>query len=185
MFALDEKNKGKEVNNRISLRTPVIRPSNDVHIIYDIEHAGDDDPIHLVRKLEDRLEKSEYKYTDCCKDCVLGRLTDQQQKDFITQADFIVCFMSFNQQTGVLSNRVANYVQKALNIKLQSGLPNKILPVFCYITPEQVVEKRIVQFPELVTLEDITAQHGDFTYIEKVMEALAVTPSGSILAYKP
>ena len=161
-------------------RIPEIRPTCDVHIIYDTEHIGANNPVELVKLLEDELEKHDYTYTDCGRDCLPGRSTDQQQIDMITQADFIVCFVSFCQQTGHVSAGLINHLRKALTIKQRPGLTNRVIPVFCYMPVGQVTGIVTAHLLEMILMNHIIASHRDLTYIEKVLQALAATPSGKI-----
>ena len=164
--------------SRMPPHRPEIRPTCDVHVIYDTEHVGADNPIHLVKLLEDELEKHDYTHTDCGRDCLPGRSTDQQQIDMITQADFIVCFISICQQTGHVSAGLINHLRKALTIKQRPGLTNRVIPVFCYMTEEHVTGIVTALIPQMMLMNHIIAMHRDQTYIEKVMQALAATPSG-------
>ena len=163
---------------RMPPRIPEIRPTCDVHIIYDTEHVGADDPVELVRQLEDELEKHDYTYTDCGRDCLPGRSTDQQQIDMITQADFIVCFISLCQ--GQVSPGHINHLRRTLTTKQRPGLTNRVIPVFCHMSAGQVTGIVTAHLLEMILMNHIIASHRDLTYIEKVMQALAATPSGKI-----
>ena len=46
------------------MRPQIPEDHPDVHIIYDTEHVGEYDPVHLVRKLEKELDRHGYSYTD-------------------------------------------------------------------------------------------------------------------------
>ena len=163
---------------RMPLHRPEIRPSCDVYIIYDTDHVGADVPVQLVRLLEDELDKHGYTYTDCGRDCLPGRSTTQQHVDLITQADFVVCFISICEQMSQVSLKLICHVKKALTIKRKSGHFNRIIPVFCNMAEEQVREILDAHLSEMMLMNHIIARHRDVTYIEKVMDALTATPSG-------
>ena len=169
----------KPRNNRprISAGAPVIRPGCDVHIIYGTD-VGSDDHVQLVTLLQAELDNHDYKHTDCGRDCLPGQSTNQQHIDMITQADFIVCFISHCQQTGEVTPELIHHIRKALTIKQRAGLPNRVIPVFCNMTEEHIMEIRDAHLPEMILVSHITARQVDFTYIEKVMQALEATPSG-------
>ena len=148
----------------MSSKEQMIRPSCDVHIVYDTHHAGADAPVQLVILLEDELDKQGYTYTDF-RDCLPGRSTMQQQVDFMTQADFIVCFISKSQQTAHVFEELIDHVRRALTIKQRPGLVNRVIPVFCNVTEEQVKEIRDARLPEMMLVNHIIARHGDLKYI--------------------
>ena len=158
-------------------RRPVIRQSFDVHIIYDTEHTGADDPRQLVKLLEEELERLEYKYTDCGRDCLPGRSSMQQQVDMMTQADFIICFLSILQQTEQMCTRLSHCVQKAFLIKRNQGLTNRVIPVMCNMSGDQV-RRCVCNVTELMMTDHIPAREGDRSWIQRVMAALAATPAG-------
>ena len=163
----------------MSRQRPQIRPLVDVHTIYDTNHVGADAHyIQLITKLEEKLHEQKYKYTNCGRDCLLGKSTIQQQVDHITQADFIFCLISFDQQTGQVSTGLIDHIKRALTKKQQTGHTNRIIPVFCSMSEEQVREIRDTHLLQMMLVNHIIARHGDLTYIEKVVAALAATPSG-------
>ena len=169
-------------NSRISSsgRRPEIRQTCDVHIIYDRDHVGADNPVQLVRALEDELKKQDYEYTDCGSDCLPGIPIIQQQVDHITQADFVVCFISLCQQAEHVSARLLDHVKKAMGIKLQSGLIDRVMPVFCNVSEEQAREIRDADLPEMMVVGHIIARHSNLTFTKQVLDVLALTPSSKI-----
>ena len=153
-----------------------IRPSYDVHIIYDKDHLGDDGPVPLVRLLEEELDRCDITYTDCDRDNLPGISTIQQQSDLILQADFTVIFLSIPPQPpqpGQISRLVSHCVDKALIIKRQQGQINRVIPVFCHIENESCLI-------QLMYLEHIVARYKDNTWIDKIMKALTETPAGKL-----
>ena len=162
---------------------PEIRPSYDVHIIYDKDHHGDDGPVPLVRLLEEELDRCDITYTDCDRDNLPGISTIQQQSDLILQADFTIIFLSIPPEPGQISCLVSHCVEKALIIKRQQGQINRVIPVFCHMSNDEVMSaiENESCLSQLRFLDHIVATHEDNTWIDRVMAALRGTPTGKLL----
>ena len=170
-------NEGPLTHTTSSSIRPVIRASFDVHILHDTDHSSADDHLQLVRLLETELDRLEYKYTNCVTHCLPGRSTSQQQVDMMTQADFVICFLSIPQQTGEMCSMLSHCVQKAFVIKRNQGLTNRVIPVMCNMSENQV-RQCVCKVTELMLTDHIPAREGDTSWIERVMAALAATPTG-------
>ena len=160
----------------------------DLHIIYDSEHAANDHnhPFSDVKELQAVLDREGYTYTDSVRDNKPGHSTLQQQVNLISQADFVICFLSISSD-GEIPNMLAHYVQKAVKIKLDRREPNRVIPVCCAMAEDKIKE---ILHPgsclgALSLVDYVIIKDGDNSWRDKIIDTLKITPTGKVTLFPP
>ena len=122
--------------------------------------------------LSRQLDKEDFTYTDCMRDDTPGHDKDQQLKDHINNADFIICFFTFDD--GSISPTMRKVWDLATVMKRRDCQNDHVLPICCGMEQDQVTMLQET-LPTLAMVSHVIAQKGDKGWIDKIMSVLCLS----------